>query len=102
MGILLPDAIDRLEKRIEALQARCAMLQAKLWSVLKDRRDNTCIAALTAKQDLEWAIAHGLNSHLPTLEEVQADGPYVRVGWDETLEQACERAARDLQKPTSE
>lgn len=74
------------------------MLQAKLWTVLKDHRDKTSGEALTAKQDLEWAIAQGLNSHLPTLEEVRAAGPYVRVGWNETLEEARARAAREAGK----
>src|SRR5690606_17554610 len=40
----------------DEVKARCAVLQAKLWSILKDRRDDTSFAALTAKQDLDWAI----------------------------------------------
>ena len=95
-----PNALERARsfERCEETEARCAMLQKKLWSVLKDHRDKTSCEALTAAQDLEWAIAQRLNSHLPTIDEVIAAGPYVRVGWNETLEQARARAATELQK----
>lgn len=64
-------------QRISDLEKRCAMLQEKLWSVLKEQRDITDLAAGRAKQELEWAVSQGLHRHLPTVEEVQADGPYV-------------------------
>jgi predicted nucleic acid-binding Zn-ribbon protein len=92
-ALIAKSEISRLRSELEKARARTAMLQEKLWSVLKERRDDTSFAALTAKQDLDWAISESLNSHLPTLAEVQSAGPYVRAGWGETLEQARERLA---------
>ena len=61
---------------IKRLEARVKLLQKKLWATLKDRRDRTDQEAGDARHDLEWAMAHKLDSHLPTIEEVQAAGPY--------------------------
>ncbi|MBA2125100.1 hypothetical protein DLM45_02520 [Hyphomicrobium methylovorum] len=87
------DPISQLTARVEELEARNAMLQRKLWQVLKDRRDTTIQSASNAAYDLEWAIKEGLNSHLPTIEDVIANGPYVRVGWNESIEEADARTA---------
>ena len=73
-------------------------LQAEIWSFVKDSRD----ALLAAQRECDRANtllklmhAAGLDSHLPTLEEVRAAGPYVRVGWGETLEEASARAQEE-------
>ena len=89
------ETISALTKQIEEGAANRDKLQRKLWTVLKERRDITEQNAITAARDLEEAIANGWDSHLPSLDEVQAAGPYIRVGWDETLEEATARAQRE-------
>jgi hypothetical protein len=91
------DLIERQQKEIDELRERSTMLQSKLWTILKDRRDISNQSAENARHDLEWAIKEGLNSHLPTIEDVIAAGPYVRVGWDESYDDACARAEKERQ-----
>lgn len=65
-----------MEQAEAAQRARAEELQRQLWSVLKQRRDETRQAAIEAENALNDAVKRGLNSHLPTLDEVFAAGPY--------------------------
>lgn len=67
----------------------------EIWSAIKDNRDQQSFAEARTRElsDLLRRMkSAGLADWIPTLEEVQAAGPYVRVGFDETLEEASRRA----------
>jgi hypothetical protein len=61
-------------------------LATELWAKVKDLRDHYAMAA--AREDQMNALLKqmqeaGLADHLPTIEEMQAAGPWVRAKWDE-------------------
>jgi hypothetical protein len=47
-------------------------LQRDLWAHLKNARDEASHAEVRAGNELREAVARGLNSHLPSIEDVQA------------------------------
>lgn len=94
------NALYLTDKLKESLLDELGVMQSTLWRVLKDHRDWTDQAAINARNDLDEAVKNGWNIHLPTIEEVRAQGPYFRIEDGETYEQAEARAALSSASPS--